>query len=86
MLVYSGINQIIDCFYAKRIWSGIMSSTRMKIGGSIDVKNFKSIFYNNFDDFKHKRELMKLLWKLATQEINMTNNFELGGTSFTQSP
>ena len=55
---------------------------------SIDVKNFKSIFYNNFDDFKQVKEnYMNLFSQIPTQEmINMTNSFELGGRSFTQSP
>ena len=55
---------------------------------SIDVKNFKSIFYNDFDDFKQVKEnYMNLFFQIPTQEmINMTNSFELGGRSFTQSP
>ena len=54
----------------------------------IDVKNFISIFYNHFDDFKQVKEYyMKQFFLIPTQEmINMTNTFELGGRSYIQSP
>ena len=55
---------------------------------SIDVKNFISIFYNHFDDFKQLKEYyMKQFFLIPKQEmINMTNTFELGGRSYIQSP
>ena len=54
----------------------------------IDVKNFISIFYNHFDDFKQVKEYyMKHFFLIPTQEmINMTNTFEWGGRSYIQSP
>jgi len=54
----------------------------------IDVKNFISIFYNHFDNFKQVKEYyMKQFSLIPTQEmINMTNTFELGGRSYIQSP
>jgi len=54
----------------------------------IDVKNFISIFYNHFDDFKQLKEYyMKQFFLIPTQDmVNMTNTFELGGRSYIQSP
>lgn len=54
----------------------------------INTQNFKSVFYNNFDNITQVKEnYMNIFFQMPSQEkINRTNSFDLGGRSNTQSP